>query len=68
MTIGRSTGLQAALNAKQATITDASLSIARTTGLQTALGSRYTKTQADTLLATKHEIIIERNGKTEKIK
>ena len=57
LTIARTTGLQAALDAKQATITDASLTIARTTGLQAALDSRYTKTEADTLLATKQATI-----------
>ena len=40
LTIARTTGLQAALDAKQATITDASLTIARTTGLQAALDAK----------------------------
>ena len=40
LTIARTTGLQAALDAKQATITDSSLTIARTTGLQAALDAK----------------------------
>ena len=40
LTISRTTGLQAALDAKQATITDGDLTIARTTGLQAALDAK----------------------------
>ena len=40
MTIARTTGLQAALDSKQALLQDGSLTIARTTGLQAALDSK----------------------------
>jgi hypothetical protein len=40
LTIARTSGLQTALDGKQATITDGSLTIARTSGLQTALDGK----------------------------
>tara|TARA_R110000803_G_scaffold33128_1_gene72648 strand:- start:402 stop:1031 length:630 start_codon:yes stop_codon:yes gene_type:complete len=42
LSIAKTTGLQTALDTKQATITDGSLTIARTTGLQTALDAKET--------------------------
>jgi hypothetical protein len=48
LSIAKTTGLQAAIDAKQATITDGDLTIARTTGLQTALDAKATVTALNT--------------------
>ena len=42
LSIAKTTGLQTAIDGKQATITDGDLTIARTTGLQTALDAKAT--------------------------
>jgi hypothetical protein len=52
LTIARTSGLQTALDGKQATITDGSLTIARTSGLQTALdGKQATIADGDLTIA-----------------
>tara|TARA_R110000803_G_scaffold76587_1_gene141287 strand:- start:407 stop:1084 length:678 start_codon:yes stop_codon:yes gene_type:complete len=52
LSIAKTTGLQTAIDGKQATITDGDLTIARTTGLQTALdGKQATITDGDLTIA-----------------
>ena len=48
LSIAKTTGLQTAIDGKQATITDGDLTIARTTGLQTALDAKATVTALNT--------------------
>jgi hypothetical protein len=52
LSIAKTTGLQAAIDAKQATITDGDLTIARTTGLQAAIDAKQaTITDGDLTIA-----------------
>ena len=48
LSIAKTTGLQAAIDGKQATITDGDLTIARTTGLQAAIDAKATVTALNT--------------------